>query len=109
MMMSGYEIIDTHNNIQTPALTQGITTDLYVKFIQYLDVKPKTVETYTKGLRQLQKYFMENDILHPQRQDIINFRDELKETLKPTTIQSYLTSTKLFFRWLEQEGIYPNI
>lgn len=109
MMMSGYEIIDTHNNIQTPALTQGITTDLYVKFIQYLDVKPKTVETYTKGLRQLQKYFMENNIQHPQRQDIINFRDELNETLKPTTIQSYLTSTKLFFRWLEQEGIYPNI
>ncbi|WP_218947642.1 tyrosine-type recombinase/integrase, partial [Acinetobacter sp. YH12217] len=43
------------------------------------------------------------------RSDLIAFRDELKEVSKASTVKTYLTATRLFFRWLEQEGLYKNI
>lgn len=89
---------------------QSIGTELFNRFISYLDTAPKTVETYTKALRQLFSYFSLNGITQPQREDIIAFRDELKASgHKPTTVQSYITATKIFFSWTAQEGYYPNI
>jgi integrase/recombinase XerC len=89
---------------------QNFTAELYARFIEYLDAKPKTIETYTKALRQLFNYFFINSIGQPQREDIIAFREELKESgHKPTTIQNYITATRLFFKWTAQEGLYPNV
>ncbi len=89
---------------------QTIGEELFNRFISYLDTAPKTVETYTKALRQLFSYFSLNGITQPQREDIIAFRDELKASgHKPTTVQSYITATKIFFSWTAQEGYYPNI
>ena len=89
---------------------QTIGAELFNRFISYLDTAPKTVETYTKALRQLFSYFSLNGITQPQREDIIAFRDELKASgHKPTTVQSYITATKIFFSWTAQEGYYPNI
>lgn len=90
--------------------TQGVTNELYQQFVAYLDAKPKTVETYTKALRQLDSYFVAHGIQQPKREDVIAFREDLKATgHKPTTIQNYITAARLFFSWLEQAGIYPNI
>lgn len=92
--------------------TQLTTTDinaLFIRFINYIDVKPKSVETYTKAIRQFNAYLLDQNITRPTRQDIINFRESLVNTHKPTTVQLYLTAVKLFFKWLEQEGIYQNI
>ena len=89
---------------------QSFTAELYNRFIEYLDAKPKTIETYTKALRQLFNYFSINGIGQPQREDVIAFREELKASgHKPTTIQSYITATRLFFKWTAQEGLYPNV
>jgi len=89
---------------------QSFTAELYNRFIEYLDAKPKTIETYTKALRQLFNYFSINGISQPQREDIIAFREELKASgHKPTTIQNYITATRLFFKWTAQEGLYPNV
>lgn len=80
------------------------------RFINYLDASPKTVETYKKALRQFFNYLAINGIRQPQREDVIAFRDDLKASgLKPTTVQNYITATRLFFKWTEQEGLYPNI
>ena len=80
------------------------------RFINYLDASPKTVETYKKALRQYFNYLAINGIRQPQREDVIAFRDDLKASgLKPTTVQNYITATRLFFKWTEQEGLYPNI
>lgn len=80
------------------------------RFINYLDASPKTVETYKKALRQFFNYLALNGIRQPQREDVIAFRDDLKESgLKPTTVQNYITATRIFFKWTEQEGLYPNI
>lgn len=99
-------IIANHNKIATQ---QGITQDLFNRFIDYLDAKPKTVETYTKALRRFFNYLDLLEITRPTRQDVLAFRDSLKEDHKPTTIQSYITATRLFFQWAQQEGLYPNI
>lgn len=89
---------------------QEVGVELFNRFIAYLDTTPKTIETYTKALRQLFSYFSLNGIKQPQREDIIAFREELKASgHKPTTIQNYITATKLFFNWTAQEGYYPNI
>ncbi|WP_180057804.1 tyrosine-type recombinase/integrase [Acinetobacter sp. YH12090] len=87
----------------------SLSPDLYINFLSFLDVKEKTVDTYRKALKRLFHYFMENRITRPIRSDLIAFRDELKTTCKASTVKTYLTATRLFFRWLEQEGIYKNI
>lgn len=101
------ELITVNNGI---AIQQTVGADLLDRFIAYLDSAPKTVETYTRAVRQLFNYLSLNGINQPQREDIIAYRDELKASgHKPTTVQSYITACKLFFSWTEQEGLYPNI
>lgn len=88
---------------------QEITEEAYCRFIAFIDAKPKTVETYTRALRQLFNYFSLKGITRPRREDILAFRDELRKNHKPTTVQNYITATRLFFQWTEQERIYPNV
>ena len=83
---------------------------IFERFINYLDASPKTVETYKKALRQFFNYLGVHGIRQPQREDVLAFRDDLKASgLKPTTVQNYITATRIFFKWTEQEGLYPNI
>lgn len=90
---------------------QGAGLDsLYTRFIAYLDTSDKTRQTYTRSLRQMFQYLADNGINRPTREDIVAYRDWLKETgHKPTTVQNYITAAKIFFRWTAQEGLYPNI
>ena len=84
--------------------------NIFDRFINYLDASPKTVETYKKALRQFFNYIGVHGIRKPQREDVLAFRDDLKASgLKPTTVQNYITATRIFFKWTEQEGLYPNI
>lgn len=89
------------------ALTLG--TNVYAQFVQYLDASPKTIETYSKAIRQFAEYCSRQGITAPQREDIISYREELKAEHKPSTVQNYITAVRLFFRWTDQAGIYPNV
>lgn len=85
-------------------------SELFEMFLNYLDVSDKTVETYKRALRQFFLFLHQRGISQPVREDILNFRDELKNTgHSPATIQTYITVVKLFFRWTSQERLYPNI
>lgn len=86
-----------------------LTDSLYIRFVSYLDAKPKTIETYTRALRQLFAYFTAAGITQPARADMIAYRESLKQAHKPTTVQNYITAARLFFQWTAQEGLYPNI
>ena len=90
-------------------ISNGITEDLYHRFIAYLDASPKTVQTYERNLRQFFKYLYYNGITKPRREDILAYRNELLEDKKPATVQNYITVVRIFFTWTEQEGLYPNI
>lgn len=92
-------------------LTAGreLNGEMFSRWTSYIDASPKTVETYSKAIKQFLIYLQENGISQPQREDIVAYREYLKEDHKPTTVQSYLAAVKLFFKWTEQEGLYPNI
>ena len=93
-----------------PALAPVLREDLFESWIAYIDGSTKTVETYTKSIKQFMLYVAENGIAQPSREDIIAYRDHLKATgKKPTTVQSYLAAVKLFFKWTDQSGLYPNV
>lgn len=95
---------------ETAIATNCVNAETLNSFISYLDTSKKTIETYTRALKQFYKYLSFNGITEPKREDIIRFRDDLKATgHKPTTIQNYITAVKIFFNWTEQTGQYPNI
>lgn len=90
--------------------SKRIDNTLLKRFLEYLDASEKTVQTYTRALRQFFKFLYENNITQPQRTDVLSFRDNLKDKgRKPTTIKSYIVAVRLFFQWTNQEGLYPNI
>ena len=79
------------------------------RFIDYLDVNELTVKNYKEGIKHFIDYLEENNIKQPTRIDFRNFRDSLKDKMQTNTINSYLTANRGFFRYLEANGIYPNI
>ena len=92
------------------ANAQRVDADLFARYLAYLDASPKTVETYTKALKQMFAFFALHGITQPTREDVIAFRDELKASgHKPTTVQNYITASRIFFKWTAQEGLYPNV
>ena len=88
---------------------QAVTEDLYTRFINYLDASHKTVQTYSRAVRQFYKWIAERGISQPTRDDVLAYRDALKESHKASTVQNYIIAVRLFFEWTEQEGLYPNI
>lgn len=106
--MNELQQVQRQNNSLDVVITLDFNT--FDRFINYLDASPKTVETYKKALRQFFNYLGVHGIRQPQREDVLAFRDDLKASgLKPTTVQNYITATRIFFKWTEQEGLYPNI
>ena len=83
--------------------------DYYAEFISYLDVSRKTIDTYRKALKQWVNWTRENGITSPTRENVIAYRDALKETHKGATVNLYLGVVRLFFQWLEMNGIYKNV
>ena len=89
--------------------SQLVTEDLYNRFLMFLDASPKTVQTYSRAIKQFMKYINERGIARPTREDVLAYREDLKADHKPSTVQNYIIAIRLFFQWTEQEGLYPNI
>ena len=104
--MEAVQIIDNR-----PAL-RPVTdfTNLYERFIAYIDASPQTIATYSRNLKQFFRYLQAEGIKQPTRTHILAYRTYLEEQgLKATTIQAYIVVVRLFFKWTATEGIYPNI
>ena len=102
------------NALTTPYTTSiqpgaYISEDLLDSFTRFLDASPQSVRTYSGAVKQLLRYLSLNGITQPTREDVIGFRESLKESHKPSTIQNYVIAVRLFFQWTETAGIYPNI
>lgn len=82
---------------------------LIKKYFDYIDVCDNTIRTYNVGLLQFNQYLKEHNIKKPIREDIINFREWLKETHKPNTVNAYLIAVRNFYAWLEYENITKDI
>ncbi len=96
-------------NINNTAIIEN-NVDLDIlgqRFIAFIETDSMaTLNTYKASIKRLLTFFHNNGIVRPTRDDIKAYRDSLKETLKPSSINLYMTATRLFFRWLNQEGIY---
>lgn len=107
MIMNGALIADQQ---QALSVINGNQEDLLARFIAFIDATPNTVRTYTTSLRQWFKYLYEYQIQNPTPETVRQYRRQLAEDgKKPTTIQNYIIAVKQFFRWTEEEGLYPDI
>ena len=80
------------------------------RWTAYIDASPKTVQTYTRAIKQFAVYMNDNAITAPTREDVIAYRDALDAAgKKPTTVNAYLMAVKVFFQWTETTGLYPNV
>lgn len=83
--------------------------DYIDKYLDYIDVSSNTIDTYNVGLLQFNQYLLDSNITQPTREDIINFREELRKEHKPTTVNTYLIAIRNFYSWLEYEGITKDV
>lgn len=87
-----------------------IVGDYIQRYLDYIDVSDNTIKTYNVGLLQFIQYLKDHNIQEPTREDIIDFREYLKEEqLKPNTINAYLIAVRNFYSWLAYEGITKDI
>lgn len=106
-MTTDRQVLDTTTN--TTELISPINDDMFHSFMQYIDVKDKSLETYTRSLKQFFNYITVNGITEPTRQDIVQYRETLKADKQPATVQLYMIAVKQFFKWTDKAGIYPNV
>ena len=105
-----YNVIVLGGNTMNEIIRKELNfTTLQQEYLDYIDVAPKTVETYNIALRQFVNYLRDNGIKEPTRQDVIAFREELRENHSVSTVNSYLIAIRNFFRFLQYNGIYKNI
>ena len=82
---------------------------LMQKYLEFIDVSDNTTKTYNVGLIQFSEYLKRNNITTPTREDVIDFREYLKEEHKPNTVNAYLIAIRNFYSWLEYEDITRDI
>lgn len=78
-------------------------------FVQYADISPKSMHGYMVGIKRFISFLHDGGITEPKRNDVIAFRNMLLTTVKPSTTQLYITSVKIFFKFLAQYHMYENI
>ena len=105
--MDDLVMVDNCNTVS--GLSRCDFSDLANKWFRYLDVAPRSVHTYSTNIKQFLVWLAQNNITRPTREDIIAYRDSLKTSHRPSTIQGYMAAIRLFFQFLESQGIYHDI
>lgn len=106
-IMKGEIITQSQDEI---VFTQNRQEQLFNRFVAFIDASPNTVRTYKTSLKQWFNYLYHQNVVNPTMDTVRNYRQYLKDTgKKPTTIQNYIIAVKQFFKWTEDEGLYPNI
>ena len=84
-----------------------ITDNLVSEWLKFADVSDKSVATYNRAIRRFLVFLTQKNIRTPTADDVYNWRDNLKrEGKSAATINLYLTSCKLFFKFLQHKGLY---
>ena len=78
-------------------------------YLRSLDVKPRSKETYAKGVRYFFAYLDREGITEPTRADILAYKESLTERYSTCTAASYLTAVRSFISYLNAERGFPNI
>jgi len=102
------EVQEVGGSMDNAVVLRG-SAEVVQKYIDLLDVKPKSRDTYQKALKQFMLFLESNAITQPTRADILKYKAYLMDNYKACTVSSYMTAVKGFFAFLEAEKIYPNI
>ncbi len=78
-------------------------------FINYLDVDEKTLKNYRCGINNFCDYLRNNNITSPTRNDFIRYRDYLRKNYLAGTVNTYMSSIRALFKYLEIHKVYENI
>ncbi|HOW03291.1 MAG TPA: tyrosine-type recombinase/integrase [Caldisericia bacterium] len=110
-MKNDYPIeLSGSNSIQN---TLDSIRNLANTFINDLDVKKSSKETYSREIKQFVEFWYNNlsGRINLSREDILNYKKYLTEdkALSPLTVSSYILIVRKFFEWLEGKKGYPNI
>ena len=74
------------------------------------DARDSSRAGYRRALRQFEKWIIAEGIRNPTAEDILAFKRRLESDGKTAkTINTYLTSIRLFFAWAESMRLCPNI
>lgn len=105
---STQDVQEVGGNMDNAVVLRG-SAEVVQKYIDLLDVKPKSRDTYQKALKQFMLFLESNAITQPTRADILKYKAYLMDNYKACTVSSYMTAVKGFFAFMEAEKIYPNI
>lgn len=79
-------------------------------FIASRHCSPNTAKTYRNSVRQMLKFFAAKGVTAPVTADMDNFINTLRAAKKSDkTIRLYATVMKLYFAYLEKQGIYRDV
>lgn len=78
-------------------------------FVESLDIKPRSRETYRKGAQRFVSWLEERNITEPTRADVLAYKADLMQQYTACTVSTYMTAVRSFFTYLEAEKKTPNI
>lgn len=78
-------------------------------WLDSIDVRANSRASYKRSVEQFLQYLKENNIAEPTATDIADWRDSLLEDHKASTVQNYLTSVKLLYKFLEENELCKDI
>ena len=96
--------IRNNNVLATSELEQ-----MQKRFIDYLDVDDKTLKTYKVGITSFMNYLKDNNIAYPTRDDIIDYRNMLRENYSSNTTNTYMIAVRNMFKYLSIHKLYENV
>lgn len=79
------------------------------RYIQGLDRKPITKDSYKRMLTSFRKYLIDKKIIAPNKEDLIVYKEYLREQVGSATVQKMMVVLRGFFVDLASNDIYPNI
>lgn len=102
-------VLTSNTNTAVSVIPALNLRDLADRWVRYLDVAPRSVQTYSSNLKQFLLWLANNDITNPTREDIISYRDSLMVNHRPNSVQGAMAAIRLFFEFLEVSGVYKNV
>lgn len=85
--------------------TKQSTTDLLNEFINFLELAPKTKESYRTGVNDFINYLNQNDITSVSVYDLKDYKNNLQARTSTGTTNIYINAVKRFYDFLELRGV----
>jgi len=104
-------VSDNLATLSPPSLTTNhdAIEKIVGRFLANVDIKPKSKEVYSKGLKHFLSWVSTQGILQINREHVLAYKQYLLENYKVNTVNNYLTAVRSIYSFLEAERISPNI